>query len=92
LWPFPREQKPDLIWRFVNQVRSRVELDLQFNRDGVLRRRLAKMIETSPRVMPYHVDPDLKGAPTPFTAPVPDLKAILDVAKWKQENTAVVGG
>ena len=92
LWPFPREQQPDLIWRFVNQVRSRVELDLQFNRDGVLRRRLAKMIETSPRVMPYHVDPDLKGAPTPFTAPVPDLKAILEVARWKQENTAVVGG
>lgn len=92
LWPFPREQKPDIIWRFVNQVRSRVELDLQFNRDGVLRRRLAKLIETAPQVMPYHVDPDLKNPPTPVTVPVPDIEAILKVAQWKQENTSVVGG
>lgn len=92
LWPFPREMAPDKMWSFVRRVRQSVELDLQFNKDGVLRRRLAKMIETSPKVMPYLVDPDLKEGPTPFQAPIANLRHLLDVAQWQQENNAVVSG
>jgi hypothetical protein len=50
------------------------------------------MIETSPKVMPYLVDPDLKEGPTPFQAPIANLRHLLDVAQWQQENNAVVSG
>ena len=92
LWPFPREMAPDKMWSFVRRVRQSVELDLQFNRDGVLRRRLAKMVETSPKVMPYLVDPDLKDAPSPFNAPIANLRHLLDVVQWQQENNFIVSG
>ena len=50
------------------------------------------MIETSPKVMPYLVDPDLKEAPTPFQAPIANLRHLLDVAQWQQENNFIVSG
>lgn len=92
LWPFPREMNQDKMWSFVRRVRQSVELDLQFNKDGVLRRRLAKMIETAPKIMPYLVDPDLQGVPTPFTAPVANLEHLLKVVQWQQDNNFIVSG
>lgn len=92
LWPFPREMSGDKMWSFVRRVKQSVELDLQFNKDGVLRRRLAKMIDTSPKVMPYLVDPDLQGEPKPFLAPVANLDHLLKVAQWQQDNNFIVSG
>lgn len=92
LWPFPREQSGDKMWSFIRRVKQGVELDLQFNKDGVLRRRLAKMIDTSPKVMPYLVDPDLQGEPKPFQAPIANLEHLLRVAQWQQDNNFIVSG
>lgn len=92
LWPFPREQNADKMWSFIRRVRESVELNMAFSRDGKLRRKLAQLVETSPRVMPYLVDPELKDAPTPFTAPTAPLDQILSVAKWREEADAIVHG
>lgn len=92
LWPFPREANKDELWRWISKVRQSAELNLQFNKDGVLRRRIAKMIETSPKVLPYLTDPDLKDAPTAFQAPTANLRHLLDVAQWQQENSFIVSG
>jgi hypothetical protein len=92
LWPFPREMKPDKLWAWVRQVRNSVELNLQFSKDGVLRRRFAKLIETAPHILPFLVDPDLKDPPQHFQSAVPNLEQMLRVAQWKQDNNFITGG
>ena len=92
LWPFPREQSADKMWSFVNRVRQAVELNMTFDRSGKLRRKLAQLVETSPKVMPYLVDPELDKAPTPFNAPVAPLDQLLRVAQWYEERDYVVSG
>lgn len=92
LWPFPREGNKDEIWRWIKRVMSAAEMNLQFNKDGVLRRRFAKLIQTTPRVFPFLVDPDLKDPPTHFSSPVPPLDEMLKVAQWKQDNVVNSAG
>jgi hypothetical protein len=92
LWPFPREQSADKMWSFIRRVRESVELNMAFSKDGKLRRKLAQLVETSPRVMPYLTDPELKDAPKPFTAPVAPIDQVLSVVKWREETDNIIHG
>lgn len=92
LWPFPREQSADKMWSFIRRVRESVELNMAFSKDGKLRRKLAQLVETSPRVMPYLVDPDLKDAPKPFTAPVAPIEQVLKVVQWREDADSICHG
>lgn len=92
LWPFPREQSADKMWSFIRRVRDSVELNMAFQKDGKLRRRLAQLVETSPKVMPYLVDEQLKEPPQPFSAPTAPLDQILSVVKWREEVDNICHG
>lgn len=92
LWPFPREQSADKMWSFIRRVRESVELNMAFSKDGKLRRKLAQLVETSPRVMPYLVDPDLKESPKPFTAPVAPIEQVLKVVQWREDTDNIIHG
>jgi hypothetical protein len=92
LWPFPREQSADKMWSFIRRVRESVELNMAFAKDGKLRRKLAQLVETSPRVMPYLIDPEMKEAPKPFTAPTAPIKDVLDVVRWREDVDNICHG
>jgi hypothetical protein len=42
--------------------------------------------------MPYLIDPEMKEAPKPFTAPTAPIKDILDVVRWREDVDNICHG
>jgi len=92
LWPFPSGVSNVEVENWIRQARQSVEHESFFDSAGALRRRVATLLDTVPRVLPFRMLKDVDMTPSVVETKPADLKQLVDVLRHMQDRFFVATG